>query len=207
MNSLPTAEQCSKTDAEIVQTLYECKRKKYHTTLPPQKLINGKPISRVVVKKIANSTPQSGLILGTSTPASITATPNFPKTDEEMPVEGTESPLLLRLQDSLDLAVSEAERLYYNCDYQQCHALTELILKQDPYHYDCLPIHISCEVELKKSNSELFNMNFYTVIQFIYFFQELFTLAHNLVDLYPDMAISWYAVGCYYYVIGIFAIN
>jgi hypothetical protein len=23
-----------------------------------------------------------------------------------------------------------------------------------------------------------------------------------LVDLYPEMAISWYAVGCYYYVIG-----
>lgn len=33
-------------------------------------------------------------------------------------------------------------------------------------------------------------------------FPELFALAHNLVDLYPDLAISWYAVGCYYYVIG-----
>lgn len=31
---------------------------------------------------------------------------------------------------------------------------------------------------------------------------ELFTLGHNLVDLYPNLAVSWYAVGCYYYVIG-----
>lgn len=33
------------------------------------------------------------------------------------------------------------------------------------------------------------------------FISELFTLAHKLVDLYPSMAISWFAVGCYYYVI------
>lgn len=26
----------------------------------------------------------------------------------------------------------------------------------------------------------------------------LFYMAHKLVDLYPDEAISWYAVGCYY---------
>jgi anaphase-promoting complex subunit 6 len=33
-------------------------------------------------------------------------------------------------------------------------------------------------------------------------FLELFSLAHNLVDLYPNLAISWFAVGCYYYIIG-----
>lgn len=31
---------------------------------------------------------------------------------------------------------------------------------------------------------------------------ELFYTAHKLVDLYPDQAISWYAVGCYYDLIG-----
>lgn len=36
----------------------------------------------------------------------------------------------------------------------------------------------------------------------IYAFSELFYIAHKLVDLYPDQAISWYAVGCYYDVIG-----
>lgn len=33
------------------------------------------------------------------------------------------------------------------------------------------------------------------------FLTELFTLAHKLVELYPSLAISWYAVGCYYYII------
>jgi anaphase-promoting complex subunit 6 len=30
---------------------------------------------------------------------------------------------------------------------------------------------------------------------------ELFTLAHRLVDRRPDWALSWYAVGCYYFAI------
>ncbi|XP_053593265.1 cell division cycle protein 16 homolog [Microplitis demolitor] len=88
-----------------------------------------------------------------------------------------------RLQDNLDMQVAKAERLYYNCDYQQCFSLTETILKKDPYHNCCLPVHIACLVELKKTNA-------------------LFYLAHKLVDLYPDMALAWFAVGCYYFAIG-----
>ncbi|XP_078037799.1 cell division cycle protein 16 isoform X1 [Augochlora pura] len=88
-----------------------------------------------------------------------------------------------RLLGNLDMEVSEAERLYYNCDYQKCFSLTERILKKDPYHNSCLPVHIACLVELKKTNA-------------------LFYLAHKLVDLYPDMALAWFSVGCYYYSIG-----
>ncbi|XP_066594170.1 cell division cycle protein 16 homolog [Prorops nasuta] len=88
-----------------------------------------------------------------------------------------------RLSENLDIKVSEAEWLYYNCDYQKCFSLTERILKKDPYHSSCLPVHIACLVELKKTNA-------------------LFYLAHKLVDLYPDLALAWFAVGCYYYSIG-----
>ncbi|XP_072759210.1 cell division cycle protein 16 homolog [Anoplolepis gracilipes] len=88
-----------------------------------------------------------------------------------------------RLGDNLDMQVTKAERLYYNCDYHQCFSLTEKILKKDPYHNSCLPVHIACLVELKKTNA-------------------LFYLAHRLVDLYPEMALAWFAVGCYYYTIG-----
>ena len=49
----------------------------------------------------------------------------------------------------------------------------------DPYHSSCLPLHIAVLVELKKSN-------------------DLFYLAHNLVDVYPGKAVAWFAVGCYY---------
>lgn len=88
-----------------------------------------------------------------------------------------------RLSDNLDMEVAKAERLYYNCDYHQCFSLTGKILKKDPYHNSCLPVHIACLVELKKTNT-------------------LFYLAHKLVDLYPEMALAWFAVGCYYYTIG-----
>ncbi|KAL0122000.1 hypothetical protein PUN28_007059 [Cardiocondyla obscurior] len=88
-----------------------------------------------------------------------------------------------KLADNLDMEVAKAERLYYNCDYHQCFSLTEKILKKDPYHNACLPVHIACLVELKKTNA-------------------LFYLAHRLVDLYPEMALAWFAVGCYYYTIG-----
>ncbi|XP_066994017.2 cell division cycle protein 16 homolog isoform X2 [Anabrus simplex] len=87
------------------------------------------------------------------------------------------------LAGNLDLVVAKAEQHYYNCNYRECIHITEEVLKKDPYHSSCLPVHIGCLVELKRSN-------------------QLFYLAHRLVDLYPEMAISWFAVGCYYYVIG-----
>lgn len=164
INSLPISQQCNESEAEILQILYESKRKKYHTTVAP-KLVKTKSFaSKKLHEKIANSTPQSGLLSSTpgliTTPASL-HTPNFLKENEkEQQTVGGGSATLTKLQDSLDLAVSEAERLYYNCDYQRCHALTEAVLKQDPYHYDCLPIHISCEVELKQSNSRVLGNKF-----------------------------------------------
>ena len=31
---------------------------------------------------------------------------------------------------------------------------------------------------------------------------ELFSLAHSLIDVHPEYAVSWLAVGCYYFLIG-----
>lgn len=57
--------------------------------------------------------------------------------------------------------------------------LLRSILERDPYHKKTLFVQIGCLMELRDSNA-------------------LFYMAHKLVDLYPDEAISWYAVGCYY---------
>lgn len=46
-------------------------------------------------------------------------------------------------------------------------------MKLDPFHEGCLPIHITCLIELRKPN-------------------DLFLLAHRLVELYPEWTISWY---------------
>ncbi|XP_040281013.1 cell division cycle protein 16 homolog [Bufo bufo] len=87
------------------------------------------------------------------------------------------------LQDNLDVVVSLAERHYYNCDFKMCYKLTSAVMEKDPFHANCLPVHIGTLVELNKAN-------------------ELFYLSHKLVDLYPNNPVSWFAVGCYYLMVG-----
>uniref|UniRef100_A0A673KMB0 Cell division cycle protein 16 homolog n=1 Tax=Sinocyclocheilus rhinocerous TaxID=307959 RepID=A0A673KMB0_9TELE len=87
------------------------------------------------------------------------------------------------LQDNLDVVVSLAERHYYNCDFKMCYSLTSMVMVKDPFHANCLPVHIGTLVELSKAN-------------------ELFYLSHKLVDLYPSNPVSWFAVGCYYLMVG-----
>ncbi|CAH1379766.1 unnamed protein product [Tenebrio molitor] len=188
LNSLPVMQQCNSEEAEILLALYESKLKKYHTP-SAGRITENKMVAELISVSIP-SLPNTPVV----TPTSI-STPNVARNNdknliksemkvEQMHVEGAvDKTTLSKLRDSLDMQVAEAERRYYNCDYQQCSELTEAILKEDPYHSGCLPVHISCQVELKLSN-------------------KLFSLAHNLVDLYPNLAISWFAVGCYYYIIG-----
>uniref|UniRef100_A0A7N6B1L1 Cell division cycle 16 homolog (S. cerevisiae) n=1 Tax=Anabas testudineus TaxID=64144 RepID=A0A7N6B1L1_ANATE len=87
------------------------------------------------------------------------------------------------LQDNLDVVVSLAERQYYNCDFKMCYKFTSMVMVKDPFHANCLPVHIGTLVELGKAN-------------------ELFYLSHKLVDLYPNNPVSWFAVGCYYLMVG-----
>uniref|UniRef100_A0A8D9ER57 Cell division cycle protein 16 homolog n=1 Tax=Cacopsylla melanoneura TaxID=428564 RepID=A0A8D9ER57_9HEMI len=107
----------------------------------------------------------------------------FTRTLYQSMIKKYDAPSLTVLPDNLDMLVARAERLYYGCSYKKCFNITEQVLSRDPYHTACLPLHIACLVEMNKSN-------------------KLFKLAHELVDLYPDNAIAWYAVGCYYYLIG-----
>ncbi|XP_022248767.1 cell division cycle protein 16 homolog isoform X2 [Limulus polyphemus] len=100
----------------------------------------------------------------------------------DKPSEMIFPPQLESLENNLDIKTAQAERCYYNCDYQQCFKITSLVLNKDSFHSGCLPIHISCLMELQKSN-------------------DLFYFAHKLVDLYPEKAIAWFAVGCYYLLI------
>uniref|UniRef100_A0A1Q3FUG5 Putative anaphase-promoting complex apc cdc16 subunit n=1 Tax=Culex tarsalis TaxID=7177 RepID=A0A1Q3FUG5_CULTA len=88
-----------------------------------------------------------------------------------------------RLDGCVDLVVSKAEKFFYNCDYKKCMKIIDEILKRDPYHKRSLTVQIGCLMEMKD-------------------FNRLFYVAHKLVDFYPDDAIAWYAVGCYYDLIG-----
>ncbi|XP_018334446.1 cell division cycle protein 16 homolog [Agrilus planipennis] len=171
LNSLDGAisEQCDPLEKQVLLTLYKSKLKKYHT--PSPKIIRDISLSCGTTKMDSKS------LLSKNENPDTSISENGTGKDVKV------NKWLLQVQESIDMAVSEAERLYYNCEYQNCSKLSEKILKQDPYHNECLPIYISCQVELKHSN-------------------KLFTLAHTLVDLYPSLAIAWFAVGCYYYTIG-----
>lgn len=97
-------------------------------------------------------------------------------------IETSLPPALKKLNSNLDHIICKAERCFNCCNYRDAYRYTTTVIKKDPLHETCLPVHISCLVELKKEI-------------------DLFNLAQRLVNTYPTRAISWYAVGAYYLLI------
>lgn len=94
------------------------------------------------------------------------------------PVPPSETPASIdQIRANTEEAVTCAARRLTNA----CQWAEALKLLKDPWNN--LDIRTACLVELKKST-------------------ELFTFAHTLVDSYPTTWQAWYAVGCYYYLIG-----
>ncbi|XP_023346984.1 cell division cycle protein 16 homolog isoform X1 [Eurytemora carolleeae] len=90
---------------------------------------------------------------------------------------------LKMFENNSDVRVSMAERLYYNCEHIAAYNITSQVLRDEPLHTKCIPLHVALLVDMKKTN-------------------QLFRLAHSLVDQYPEWSVAWYAVGCYYYNVG-----
>jgi anaphase-promoting complex subunit 6 len=57
------------------------------------------------------------------------------------------------------------------------------VLSKDPWNLGCMPLFITCLYELKEKT-------------------KLFKLAHDLVEVYADKPVSWFAVGVYYLLCG-----
>lgn len=228
LDSLPFNQQCTESESVIVRSLYEGLLKKFHSntskatttseiltqdvdmqsTISELKVIINKNDASKLTKSNWNTSVHVSLLQNqsvTNNPTKMSSmtwslsnklgSNNKIKINETIgdgaqPVDTNRNGIVVpldegrkRLDQSFDVQVSQAEMHFYNCRYKQCLKLTEAILKKDPFHVGCLKVHISCL-------SEMCNYN------------KLFYLAHKLVDLYPDKAISWYAVGCYYYIIG-----
>eukprot|EP00959_Pyramimonas_sp_CCMP1952_P395992 8297020-Pyramimonas_sp.AAC.1 len=79
----------------------------------------------------------------------------------------------------------QADWHYYRGEYQRAYDITRALLERDPYHTASLPVHLAAALELRRKN-------------------ELFARAHKLMQEYPDRAVAWLAVGCYYYCIRAF---
>lgn len=69
--------------------------------------------------------------------------------------------------------------------FQQALIISKIVMEKDPYNIKIVPYYLVSLVALNKKS-------------------ELFYTCHKLVEAYPQEAVSWYAVGCYYYVIGKF---
>ncbi|XP_078177095.1 anaphase promoting complex 6 isoform X1 [Carex rostrata] len=81
-----------------------------------------------------------------------------------------------------DLMACKAE-YYYQCgEYQKCFDLTSAILEKDAFHLKCVLYYLVASVELNRPN-------------------DIYVMADSLVKNYPNKAVSWFAVGCYYYCI------
>ena len=100
----------------------------------------------------------------------------------ETPGKESSSTVLARLRSNSDFLAASAMHHFCNNRFRKCHELTERILERDPYHEATLPIHVSTLVELGDE-------------------ADLFYYAHKLADEFPHSAISFYAVGSYYYLV------
>ncbi|KAJ4980598.1 hypothetical protein NE237_031435 [Protea cynaroides] len=86
------------------------------------------------------------------------------------------------LKNNTDLLACKAE-YYHQCgEYQKCFELTSVLLERDPFHLKCTLVHLAAAMELGHAN-------------------ELYLMASSLTKDYPKKALSWFAVGCYYYCI------
>ncbi|MEO0324529.1 MAG: hypothetical protein AAF447_16320 [Myxococcota bacterium] len=87
------------------------------------------------------------------------------------------------LGDNNEVLCARAEHCYYAHDSRSAHRLAKRVYNNDPFEFACVPVYLASMVELKLSH-------------------ELFYCAHELVKSYPKRAASWFAVGCYYLLVG-----
>ncbi|KAE8789356.1 anaphase-promoting complex subunit 6 [Hordeum vulgare] len=86
------------------------------------------------------------------------------------------------MKNNIDVLACKAEYYHQSGEYQKCFELTSVLLERDPFHLKSTLVHLAAAMELGHSN-------------------DLYLLSCNLVKDYPQKAISWFAVGCYYYCI------
>ncbi|ESQ27246.1 hypothetical protein EUTSA_v10018370mg [Eutrema salsugineum] len=106
----------------------------------------------------------------------------FRKLESETSGTVSGSSMISTWVNNTDLLACKAEYYHQCCEYQKCFELTSTLLEKDPFHLKCTLVHLAAAMELGNSN-------------------ELYLMACNLVKDYPSKALSWFAVGCYYYCI------
>ena len=88
------------------------------------------------------------------------------------------------LGENAEVLCAKAERAYHRHDARSAYTLTKRVYGADPYDLEnCVPVYLASMVELGLAH-------------------DLFACAHELVKAYPKEAPAWFAVGCYYLLVG-----
>ncbi|KAF9906594.1 anaphase promoting complex subunit cdc16 [Linnemannia zychae] len=85
--------------------------------------------------------------------------------------------------ENADLLHAKADVYFTQGRFEKCLECTKRILEMDKFNLACIPMHLVSLYELDFKN-------------------ELFLIGHELVDQHPKEAVTWFAVGVYYYLIG-----
>jgi anaphase-promoting complex subunit 6 len=80
------------------------------------------------------------------------------------------------------MLTTKAECLFYDNDSRGAYDITRYLREADPFELSCVAVHLAAMTDLEMKS-------------------ELFFCAHQLVDAYPDKAVAWFAVGCYYFLV------
>lgn len=89
---------------------------------------------------------------------------------------------LLSQRECFDVKFIEAEKLFLEQNYQKAYEIIKQIIDEDFYNLQIVPLYCSILNELDKVG-------------------ELYYLAHKLVQANNELAVSWFAVGSYYFLI------
>jgi len=89
---------------------------------------------------------------------------------------------VLRNSNNSYIKIIEAERYYNGQNVSKAYDTIKSLIDEDMYFLNAIPLYAAILIELNQVG-------------------DLYILAHKLVSSNPDLAVSWFAVGSYYYLV------
>jgi anaphase-promoting complex subunit 6 len=89
---------------------------------------------------------------------------------------------ILRNGNNHYIKIIEAEKYYNSQNVTKAYEIIKHIVDEDMYFLNAIPLYTAILIELNQVG-------------------DLYILAHNLVSSNPDLAVSWFTVGSYYYLV------
>ncbi|KAG0259048.1 anaphase promoting complex subunit cdc16, partial [Linnemannia exigua] len=184
LHNIDVAKQCFKEALEIDVKCYDALdimiSNNMLTTTEEQELINGLEFE----KQLQGQDADFVKMLYQSKMKKASLSPPDDKYDRFEEQEEIYTTLATKFQtENADLLHAKADVYFTQGRFEKCLECTRRILEMDRFNLACIPMHLVSLYELDLKN-------------------ELFLIGHELVDQHPKEALTWFAVGVYYYLIG-----